>query len=425
MGEVGIGPTRLTSRFAIPSGPPARVLAALDAAGLGVARARIAAALGNPDPFHVRAALTTLTAAVTGADNRGADADRGAAERSGSAGIPVIGTAGDPLSADAADAVLLAADAARGGPPEPALAGLFAGRLPGARARAVPVDDPARTWLRWPHRPVRPARVRGVESWSTAEIGDSPVATVRCAIPLPGGAVALGSDYGLTLWRDGRFAPFPWPRGSRREARRVETMVVHGGVLHVGTTQTLYTWDFAGAVHSRRHGPDEEDGFDDLDALLSAGDRLYAGYRTRFEGGGGPKDAISLVADPAGVVFAGTRAGELHVVDGGGPLRVFADHKPRPIRHLAFAAGALWVAARGALHRFDGASWSEQAPEPTALAVDPEGRLWAVAEGRLHVLEGETLRPVDVAVERPWSLAALPGAVWVGARERVWRVAVG
>jgi hypothetical protein len=107
---------------------------------------------------------------------------------------------------------------------------------------------------------------------------------------------------------------------------------------------------------------------------------------------------------------------------------VFADHKPRPIRHLAHARGALWVAALGALHRFDGASWSTipEAPEPTALAVDAAGRLWALAAGALHVVVGpvghERLRRVPIALERPWSLAATRGSLWIGGRERVWRV---
>jgi hypothetical protein len=159
------------------------------------------------------------------------------------------------------------------------------------------------------------------------------------------------------------------------------------------------------------------------------GGRLYTGYRTRFDGGHGPKDAIALAADPAGVVFAGTRSGELHVADGGGPIRVFSDGKPRPVRHLAFAAGALWVAAANTLHRFDGAAWTARGPEPTALAVDPDGRLWALAEGHLFALAGAgadwALEAVDVPLERPWSLAATGDAVWIGGRERAWRIAVG
>ncbi|MES2638774.1 MAG: hypothetical protein V4850_04810 [Myxococcota bacterium] len=396
-GQVAVGATRLTTRFAVPSGPVDRVLEALDETALGLARARIAARLGNPDPFHVRAALVD--------------------------GEPVAGTTGVPLTADAADAVLLAADLGND-TPDPALAGLFAGRPPGPCARAVPVDDPRRTWLRWQFRPPRSARIGAVSSWSTTEIGDTDVATVRCVLALPGGGVALGSDYGLTLWKNGTFTPFPWPLGSRREARRVESMAVNHGHLYVATTQTLYVWDFGAKVTSRRHGPDEEDGFDDLNVLLSPGDRLYAGYRTRFEGGVGPPDTLALAADPSGVVYAGTRDGELHVIDGGGPIRTFADAKPRPIRHLAWAEGSLWAAALGTLHRFDGASWSAAGPEPTALTVDPEGRLWALAEGRLHVLTAGALKPLDLPLERPWSLTATPGALWIGGRERVWRVEI-
>lgn len=397
MHEVSVGGVRFATRFAIPSGDANAVRDALDRAGLGLARARVAERLGRPDPFHIRAAL------LEGGD--------------------VVGCAGAPVTADAADAALLAASAGAA-PPDPRLAGLFAGRPPGPLTRAVPVDDPAATWLRWPRRPVRPARIGAWKRWSTAEIGDVDVATVRSVLPIPGG-VALGSDYGLTLARGERFEPFPWPAGARREARRVEAMALHERVLFVATSQALYEWDFKGPVRSRRHGADKEDGYDDLNALLSANGRLYAGYRTRFEGGAGPEDTLALAEDPTGVVFAGTRDGALHVVDGCGPIRRFGDHKPRPVRHLAFAEGALWVAAAGALHRFDGASWSTRSPEPTGLAVDPEGRLWALAEGALHVLEGDTLRRVDVPLERPWALAAVPGALWIGGREQVWRVAIG
>ncbi len=400
-GAVGLGTSRLATRFAVPSGPADQVLDSLDEAGLGLARARIARRLGDPDPFHVRAALT---------------------EHAG--GAAVDGTTGEPLTPDAADAVLLAADVARGGAPDPSLAGLFAGRAPGPRTRAVPVDDPHRTWLRWQFRPPRPARVGSVTSWSCAEIGETDVATVRCVHALPGGAVALGSDYGLTVWKNGAFTPFPWPPGARREARRVEAMAVFRGHLHVASSQMLYAWDFGTKVTSQRHGPDEEDGYDDLNALLAAGDRLYAGYRTHFLGGVGPVDTLALASDPAGVVYAGTRSGELHVVDGGGPIRTFADARPRPVRHLAWAEGCLWVAALGTLHRFDGAAWSAQGPEPTALTVDAEGRLWALADGALHVLAHGALHRVPVPLERPWSLAAVPGALWIGGRERVWRVEI-
>jgi hypothetical protein len=279
-----------------------------------------------------------------------------------------------------------------------------------------------------------------VLSWSTAAIGDDAVATVRCVQALPDGTVALGSDYGLTLARDGGFSAFPWPPGARREARRVEAMEVHDGRLLVATTQALYTWELprpgaplAGRVTSRRHPADLEDGYDDLNALCSAGGRLYEGWRTRMTGGVGPRDVLSFAVDPAGVVYAGTRQGELHVVDGaspfgGGPLRSFGAEKPRPVRHMAFARGALWVAADGALHRFDGAAWSVLSPEPTALCVDPSGRLWALAEGALWSVEGplggEALVPHAVDLERPWAIGVAGDALWVGGRERVWRVAL-
>ncbi len=369
------------------------MLSRLEDAGLGLARARVAAALGDPDPFGVRSALV-------------ADPD-----------ADVVGCEGEPITRDHAEAALVAAGH------HPGLAGLFAFHPPGPRVRAVPVDDAGRHYLRWRSEPAPPPRLGGRERWTTTQLGDEAVATVRCLCPIPGG-LALGSDYGLTLWRRGQFEPFPWPRGSRREARRVEAMAMRGTTLHVATQQALVTWDFRTEPKTRKHGPDQEDGYDDLLCLLATEDHLYTGWRTRFEGGVGPPDALCLAADSNGVVYTGTRSGELHVIDGGGPVRRFPQTgKGRPVRHLAFAEGALWVAADGGLHRFDGASWS-QSPggEPTALGVDDRGRLWAIRDGKVEVMtEGQLVR-VPCDIDRPWSLGFTPGAVWIGGVGAVGRL---
>ncbi len=266
--------------------------------------------------------------------------------------------------------------------------------------------------------------VSTIESWSTAEIGDAAVATVRCVVAIPGG-VALGSDYGLTLWRDGAFVPFPWPAGSRREARRVEAMAVHDGALHVGTSATAYRWNFSNAPTFRKHGQDEEGGWDELFCMLSFGGTLYAGWRTKLEGASGPADVISLCAGN-GVVYAGTRAGGLYAVHNGvaEEVRRFEKGKGRPVRHLAWAGGCLWVAAADALHRWDGSTWESRGGEPTAFTTDASGKLWSLGEGKLWREEAGWLRPVPTSVVRPWSLAATADALWIGGKERVWRVRV-
>ena len=123
-------------------------------------------------------------------------------------------------------------------------------------------------------------------------------------------------------------------------------------------------------------------------------------------------------------MFAGTIDGEVHVVDGG-LVRRFADHKGRPVRYMTYGDGALWVAALEGLHVFDGAEWKTTSPEPTALCRDADGRVWAVAEGGLWMGEGHELRRVPLTLERPWSVAAVHGALWIGGRERVWRVQMG
>ena len=105
------------------------MLAHLEGAGLGLARARVAAVVGNPDPFLVRAALV-------------ADPD-----------AAVTGAPGVPVTRDHAEAALVAAGH------HPSLAGLFAFHPPGPLVRGVPVDDPARRYLRWRGEPGPPVRL--------------------------------------------------------------------------------------------------------------------------------------------------------------------------------------------------------------------------------------------------------------------------
>lgn len=420
---VRVGGQTVLTRYAVPSGTVRQVSASLEEAGLGVALARIAARVGNPDPFPLRSLLGALLATDPGA--------------------PVSGCDGEPLTADGVQARLLRAALERaGGAVDPGFAGLWAFAPPGPRVRAVPVDGGGDAPLRWRGTDPLPPRVTRVETWTTAAIGDEAVATVRCIAALPAhfgpGAVALGSDYGLTLWTRDGFTPFPWPRGARREARRVEALAASDTTLHVGTSQVLTTWDGVGEPRSQRHAADQEDGYDDLLALLAVDARVLRAYRTRFEGGAAPPDVLCLAADPAGIVYAGTRRGELHVVDGGGPIRTFEEPgaaRPRPVRHLAWADGALYVAAAGALHRFDGARWTAEPGEPVALATDAGGRLWMVREGALRVRWAGAFRPVPLVEEanvrpevrpevRPWSLGVTGDAVWVGGVGRVWRVSL-
>lgn len=370
------------------------MLARLDAEALGLARARVAAHLGHPDPFHVRQWLATATASVAARD-------------------------GLTLTPDAADAVLVRAAVERGAPAT-LLAGLFAGRPPGPQARAVGAPFPC---FRFPQgRPPPPARVGRLDAWSCRDIGDDPSATVRCAVAIPGG-VALGSDYGLTTWRDGQFKPFPWPEGARREARRVEAMVVHAGALVVATSQSLVRWDFRGEPVVKKHAADEEGGWDELRCCLSSGPRLYMGWRTRLEGGQGPAETFAL-CEAEGVVYAGTGAGEIFLVDGG-KLCDLSPERAAPVRHLAYADGRLYAAAGGLTHVYDGVAWGAAAPEATAFAVDRWQRLWSIAEGRLFVTTRRGPAPVHADLERPWSLAATGDSLWIGGKGRVWRLRLG
>ncbi len=286
-----------------------------------------------------------------------------------------------------------------------------------------------------------------VRRWRAQDVGEHPAATIRTLLSLPDGRLALGSDYGLFFWSDGRFVPFEWPVGARREARRVEALAVAGGVLYVGTAQSLYRVPLGASgldltePSAQRHGRDQEDGWDDLLALCPFGASLLVAWRTRLQGGEGPADCLCLAAGEVdGVLRAwgGTRTGELHEINVG-RLRKFEAGEQRavrgartptrlpPIRHVAFAAGSLWVAVAGGLHVYRAGTWSaarradgQLCTEPTALHVAPDGALWAIMDGEIFRRDGEILRRVDLKTERPWCLAVHQGRLWVGAREAVW-----
>jgi hypothetical protein len=234
---------------------------------------------------------------------------------------------------------------------------------------------------------------------------------VRIFAALPDGRIAVGSDMGASIGGPAGFEAFPWPGGSRRS--RVEAMTVADGVLTLATTEAVFELPPGGVVKSRRLPPDDDDGRDDVRAMLGVGNQRYVGWRCRFEGGVGPPEALALAAG-AGQIWAGTRDGELHVVDGGGPIRTFGEPKRRPVRHLAFARGALWVAADGALHRFDGASWSRAGSEPTALHTDADDNLWLVRDGAVWLASGDAMTAFPADVTRPWCLLVHGGSLWIG-----------
>lgn len=314
---------------------------------------------------------------------------------------------------DRVDAQLVAAARDRG----QGLDGLFATRLPGPAARGQPVDlppdHPLAAALRFPKGPPPgPVRLGTPRRWSNAELTLPDDATPRIFAALPDGRLAVGSDMGASLGGPSGFEAFPWPGGSRRS--RIEAMTSDPSALLLATTEAVFELPHTGGpVKSRRLPPDDDDGRDDVRAMSTVADRRYIGWRCRFEGGDGPPEALALAAG-AGVVWAGTRDGALYVIDGGGPVRTFGDPKRRPVRHLAFARGALWVAADGALHRFDGATWSRAGTEPTALYADADDRLWFVRDGAVSVFADDVPAPVDVDVTRPWCLIVHAGSLWVG-----------
>lgn len=255
-----------------------------------------------------------------------------------------------------------------------------------------------------------------VQRWSCEALGLPKHATVRCVASLPDDGLALGADYGLVLRRRGHFLPFPFPRGARRESRRVEAMAAHQGVLHVATMKSLYTWPFKGEAAGRGRPSDGDRGFDDLRALHSGPEGLLKGWRTHLEGGEGPPECISFATAWDGQVFAGTIDGALWQVGKGLVRRFESRGRGRPLRHLAFAHDSLWVACDGALHRWDGQqAWTQREGEPYGLHSDGHGRLWSLAQGRLWVSDdGEQTRPMSLKLSRPWALGSNSEGLWIG-----------
>lgn len=258
--------------------------------------------------------------------------------------------------------------------------------------------------------------MRILQSWSSEQLGQPPHATFRALLPIPGG-VALGSDYGLVLWRDGAFSPFPFPKGARREMRAVTDLALHDGSLWVATERGHFEWPFSGIAAGKGFPQDGTGGFDDLRALHAAPGRLLMAWRTHLDGGDGPPEGMSFCTAWQDRVFMGTRDGRLHHIDAG-PIRTF-EHagKGRPVRHLAYACGHVWAAAAAALWRWDGTTWDATPGEPVAMAVDARDRLWTLGQGRLWCSPfGDWPEPVAVPLQRPWQLTAVDDTLWVGRR---------
>jgi len=239
-----------------------------------------------------------------------------------------------------------------------------------------------------------------VTSWPAVALGLPANATLRCLLPLPD-ALAIGADRGLVLRRGDRFLPFPWPQGARAHSR-VEAMALHEGVLHVATTRARFRWALSGPVTGSGMPLDKAGVYDEVRAMHS-GRRLLVGWRTHLEGASGPPGCCAF-AEAVGTTWAGTLDGRLTEIDGE-EIRRFDG----PVRHLAGDPATLWVAAGGALHRFDGERWTSTPGEPYALCLH-RGALISLRDGRLW-RNGE---PDPTELGRPWSLASTDEGLWVG-----------
>ncbi len=191
-------------------------------------------------------------------------------------------------------------------------------------------------------------------------------------------------------------------------------MALHGGALYVTTQKNWYRWDFTGEARGRGFERDAYGVVVELRTFHRAPGGLLTAWSDRLEGGQGPGELIAFANTPLGV-FGGTLDGQLWCIDQGLVRRFARDGRPEPVRYLAWAHDRLWVASAGALHTWDGAAWKEHAGEPYALHAGPDGTLWTLRKGELQVSrQGEWPAPVPLPLTRPWALAAVGGALWIG-----------
>jgi hypothetical protein len=264
----------------------------------------------------------------------------------------------------------------------------------------------------------------GSPFFSAASLGQPEHARFRCLLPLGGKDIALGTDYGLVLYRQGRFEDFPFPAGARRESRCIESMALHEGQLYVATTRNWYVWDFEGEASGRGFPTDAHGEFDEIRTFFSTPGGLLKAWRSHLEGAEGPADCLCFARSPL-AIYAGCRDGALHRLGEGEIHRFKTEGYAAPIRHLAYSDGSLWVGAAGALHRLREGAWQSREEEPFALSVDPQGQLWSAHPSGLRRSQGDW--PTDAGgefqIERPWSLAHTEGSTWVGTLGGVYSLA--
>ena len=257
--------------------------------------------------------------------------------------------------------------------------------------------------------------IRAIQHWTAEALGLPAHAVLRCIQPLEDGSIVVGSDFGLTCVEGSLAHPISFPKGSRREARDVLSMALLGGHLHVATARGVYLWK-EDILEGRGLPPDGAGGFDDLFAVHDHHGRLIRAWRTHLEGGEGPPGVQCLSSTPEGELYAGTTDGQLVHVNHGTIQRFELEGHSAPVRHLEWCQEALWIAAAGALHRWDQQAWSSQDGEPVALCADSQDRLWLLAAEQLHVIEAGERRLAVSDLRRPWCLAATDSTLWVGAR---------
>jgi len=252
--------------------------------------------------------------------------------------------------------------------------------------------------------------------FTAADLGLPTHAVFRCFAELPENAVAVGSDYGLVILNGDRFEPFPLPQGARREMRDIQDLAWDGTWLHVVSAKNAYRWNLANELHTQAFPKDGKGGFEEMRCVLAGPKGMIEAWRTRWvlQGQSRPSKDILCMATDNDRVFFGSRNGQLGIL-GDEVLHDFG----QPIRHMAWAHDRLWIAAAKAFWTLVPGSPPLQIEdrEPFGLCTDPHGRLWRLhATGPGYSEHGEVPNPLDVEINRPWSIGVNKTGLWIGQR---------
>lgn len=273
--------------------------------------------------------------------------------------------------------------------------------FPGELVNALALGDDGRLWI---------GAYRGLAHYSAGMLqavprADGEPVEILSLLPGKGGQILAGTVDGVATERDGQLVPWRALPGPAHALAR------HQGEVWVGSRGGVY-----------RLAEGQEPGWVPINPYPGAGVRVS-----------------HLVAE-SGRLWAGTSVG-LFVLDPAAARPEWRQVTDSPVVMLyADRDGNLWVGALDGLRRMQAEREIEFVARGAAGSLieyrsafeDREGNLWlgSRAEGVMRAWNGWTTRyagPEGLTVPIVWSLApgALPGEVWVGSDNGLFRLADG